>query len=97
MWHMSSRSGVATLRTAIHLYLLTYFGHKFVIIIIVVVVSYVGGDVMLCCERVVCCVLRSRVVRQQHQHADLVKYLYGISLSQKLRQKSYFHCVSVTK
>ena len=24
MWHVSSRSGVATLRTAIHLYLLTY-------------------------------------------------------------------------
>ena len=99
MWHMSSRSGVATLRTAIHLYLLTYFGHKFVIIIIVVVVSNVGSDVMLCCVRVVCCVdtAPSRVVRQQHQHRDLVKYLYGISLSQKLRQKSYFHCVSVTK
>ena len=39
MWHVSSRSGVATLRTAIHLlltYLLTYT-NVFIIIIIIII------------------------------------------------------------
>ena len=39
MWHVSSRSGMATLRTAIHLlltYLFTYNGHKTVVVVVVV-------------------------------------------------------------
>ena len=60
MWHVSSRSGVATLRTAIHLlltYLLTYYTCRRALVLFVYTVQVVfkfsrvqGGEAGLLCE-----------------------------------------------